>query len=46
MHFRFSDGNDHVISNKVFKFPAVLGNQKVFVEANIVVNEIPLLMSR
>ena len=33
------------MSNKVVKFPAVLGNQKVFVEANIVTNEIPLLMS-
>ena len=45
MHFRFGDGND-VISNKVVKFPAVLGNQKLFIEANIVANEIPLLMSR
>ena len=45
VHFRFGDGSD-VISNKVVKFPAVLGNQKVFIEANIVANEIPLLMSR
>ena len=45
VHFRFNDGND-VILNKVVKFPAVLGNQKVFNEANIVANEIPLLMSR
>ena len=28
VHFRFGDGND-VISNKVVKFPAVLGNQKI-----------------
>ena len=39
MHFRFADGNDVI-------FPAVLGNQKVFIEASIVANEIPLLMSR
>ena len=45
MHFRFGDGND-VISNQVVKFPAVLGSQKVFIKANIVANEIPLLMSR
>ena len=45
MHFRVGDEND-VISNKVVKFPADLGNQKVFIEANIVANEIPLLMSR
>ena len=45
VHFRFGNGND-VISNKVVKFPAVLGNEKVFIEANTVVNEIPLLMSR
>ena len=45
VHSRFDDGND-VISNKVVKFPAVLGNQNVFIEANIVANKIPLLMSR
>ena len=45
VHFRHGDGND-VISNKVVKFPAVLGNQKVFIEANIVANETPMLMSR
>ena len=45
VHFRFGDGND-VISDKVVRFPALLGNQKVFFEANIVANEIPLLMSR
>ena len=45
VHFRFGDGND-VILSKVVKFPAVLGNQKVFIEANIVANQIPLLMSR
>ena len=45
VYFRFGDGND-VISDKVVKFPAVLGNQKVFIEANIVANEISLLMSK
>ena len=45
VRFRFGDGND-VISNKIVKIPAVLGNQKVFIEASIVANEIPLLMSR
>ena len=45
MHFRFGDGND-VILNKVVKFPAVLCNQKVFLEANIVANKIPLFMIR
>ena len=45
VHFRFGDGND-VISSKVVKFPGDLGNQKVFIEANIVANKIPLLMSR
>ena len=45
VHFRFDDGND-VISNKAVKFAVVLGNQKVFIEANIVANKIPLPMSR
>ena len=45
VHFKFCDGND-VISNKVVKFPAALGKQKAFIEANILANEIPLLMSR
>ena len=45
VHFRFGDGND-VISDKVVRFSALLGNQKVFIEANIVANKIPLLMSR
>ena len=30
----------------LYQFPAVFGNQKAFIEANIVANEIPLLMSR
>ena len=34
VHFRFGDGND-VISNKVVKFPVVLGNQKVFIKPTL-----------
>ena len=45
VHFRFGDGND-VMSNKVAKFSVVLGNQRVFIEASTVANEIPLFMSR
>ena len=45
VYFRFGDGND-VTSNKVVKFPTVLGSQKVFIEANTVANKIPLLVSR
>ena len=35
-----------MISSKLVKFPVVIGSQKFFIEANVVKNELPLLLSR
>ena len=43
--FRFGDGVE-VTSSKLVKFPAVIGSQKFFIEADVVTNELPLLLSR
>ena len=43
--FRFGDGAE-VTSSKLVKFPVVIGSQKFFIEANVVKNELPLLLSR
>ena len=43
--FRFGDGAE-VTSSKLVKFPVVIGCQKFFNEANVVENELPLLLSR
>ena len=43
--FRFGDGAES-ISNSLVNFPAVIGNTKVSIEANVVENEVPLLLSR
>ena len=45
MNFRFGDGIE-VNSTEIVKFPAVIGTKKVMIEANIVKNDIPLLLSR
>ena len=45
MNFRFGDGID-VNSTETVKLPAVIGTKKVMIEANIVKNDIPLLLSR
>ena len=34
------------MSDKLVNFPAVLGNQQVLIETNVLKNEIPLLLSR
>ena len=43
--FRFGDGVE-VTSSKLVKFPVVTGSQKFFIEADVVKNELPLLLSR
>ena len=43
--FPFGDGVE-VTSSKLVKFPAVTGSQKFFIEADVVTNELPLLLSR
>ena len=43
--FRFGDGVE-VTSSKLVKFPVVIGSQKFFIEADVVKNELPLLLSR
>ena len=43
--FRFGEGVE-VTSSKLVKFPVVTGSQKFFIEANVVKNELPLLLSR
>ena len=42
---RFGDGAQ-VTSSKLVKFPVVTGSQKFLIEANVVKNELPLLLSR
>ena len=32
--------------SKLVKFPVVIGSQKLFIEADVVKNELPLLLSR
>ena len=43
--FRFGDGAE-VTSSKLVKFPVVIGSQKFFIDANVVKNELSLLLSR
>ena len=43
--FIFGDGVEF-ISTKLVKFPAMFGKVQVFIEANVVNNEIPLLLSK
>ena len=43
--FRLGDGVE-VTSFKLIKFPVVIGSQKFFIEADVVTNELPLLLSR
>ena len=43
--FRFGDGNQ-VISDKKVIFPAVIGNRSVFISADVIQKDIPLLFSR
>ena len=43
--FRFGDGVE-LTSSKLVKFPVVIGSQKFFIEADVVKNELPLLLSR
>ena len=43
--FQFGDGAE-VISSKLVKIPVVIGSKKFFIEANVVKNELPLLLSR
>ena len=45
MNFRFVNGTE-VNSTEIVKFPAVIGTKEVIIEANIVKNHIPLLLSR
>ena len=45
MNFRFGDGIE-VNSTEIVKFPAVIGTKKAMIKANIVKNDIPLLLSR
>ena len=45
MNFRFGDGIE-VNSTEIVKFPAVIGTKQVMTEANIVKNDIPLLLSQ
>ena len=45
MNFQFGDGIE-VNSAEIVKFPAVIGTKKVMTVANIVKNDIPLLLSR
>ena len=45
MNFRFGDGIE-VNSTEIVKFAAVIGTKKVMTEANIVKNDIPLLLSQ
>ena len=35
-----------MISSKLVKIPVVIGSQKFFIQANVVKNELPLLLSR
>ena len=43
--FRFGDGNK-VVSYKMVKIPATIGTKNVTIEASVVDNDIPLLLSR
>ena len=43
--FRFGDGAE-VVSSQEVKFPVVIGAKKVFIKANVVESEIPLLLSK
>ena len=44
MNFRFGDGIE-VNSTEIVKFLAVIGTKKVMIEASIVKNDIPMLLS-
>ena len=43
--FQFGDGAK-VVSKKKVLFPAVIGKKEITIEANVVRNDIPLLLSR
>ena len=43
--FKFGDGSK-VISKKKIKFPAYIGNKRVFIITDVIPNDIPLLLSK
>ena len=43
--FKFGDGKK-VTSMKKVKFPAYIGNKKMFIIADVIINDIPLLLSK